>query len=121
MSFTTTPKGFAENAPKAGKAFDRANDPARKAFIAKRQAEKAQAQERTQSQQHAAVPTKAELDHLTAQRATPKPTLALTPDGSVRRSVDQAAITRIEDRIRFIEHRLDAVRNAPKRSFSHSR
>lgn len=116
MSFTTTPDGFATNAPKVGQAFDQAkapaNDAARQAFIAKRQAEQAQHQQ-TPS-------TKAELDQRIAQR-TPKTTLALTPDGSIRQSVDRTAQAENEDRIRFIEGRLNAARNAPKRDFSQSR
>lgn len=116
MTFTSTPKGFAESAPDASKAFKPSAAPSpdgeRAVFIAKRKAETAQ---------HIAPSTKAELDRLNAQRATPAPQLTLEPSGSVKRSVDQAQRSQDEERARFIQARLKAAQSAHTRQFKLSR
>ena len=64
------------------------------------------------------VVTKAELDHLKSQRETPSPELTLKPDMSVQHAVDSRVSQLNEQKIAYMERRLEANRNLARDDFN---
>ncbi|MEZ5691650.1 MAG: hypothetical protein R3D71_08305 [Rickettsiales bacterium] len=65
--------------------------------------------------------SKAELDARISQRETPKPQYNLTPDGAEYSDLKNKLAKENEQRIQFIQKRLNDLENTATRDFNHAR